>query len=237
MGGLNERLEHGNKSVWHWWTFGRNMGNKNMEKQWDVHIISHHNDAEKDMGKSQEKYAKASVLDLRIKPLEWCLQRKKGCWSSSFFKNATKKTGLRLPARWEKTGERGLAPSFWILVTGKYMNMFKHVCISPGWISAYCWFKWPCSCLKPSSRSSRSSRWPKGTEACASPGRKYYRIYTSPPTPWPPPPNAWRRSTCRSCPLRSIDPSAPCRRHTWNTAIPSSLKKHDALMGLENISL
>jgi hypothetical protein len=46
------------------------MGNKNMEKQWDVHIISHHNDAEKDMGKSQEKYAKASVLDLRIKPLE-----------------------------------------------------------------------------------------------------------------------------------------------------------------------
>ena len=131
FGGLNERLEHGNKSVWHWWTIGRNMENKNMEKQWDFHIISHHDDAEKDMGKSQEKKhgivtiiidtgrcPLASVLDLRIKPLEWCLQRKKGCWSSSIFFKTPQKTCLRLPARWEKTGERGLAPPFWILVTG-----------------------------------------------------------------------------------------------------------------------
>ena len=94
------------------------MGNKNMEKQWDVHIISHHNDAEKDMGKSQEKYAKASVLDLRIKPLEWCLQRKKGCWSSSFFKNATKKNVFEAASQvrkngWERAGTFILNLGYW----------------------------------------------------------------------------------------------------------------------------
>ena len=180
FGGLNERLEHGNKSVWHWWTIGRNMENKNMEKQWDFHIISHHDDAEKDMGKSQEKKhgivtiiidtgrcPLASVLDLRIKPLEWCLQRKKGCWSSSiFFKRHRKRVWGCQPGEKKRVREGWhLHSESWLLA----MNMFKHVYISPGWISAYCWFKWPCSCLKP---SSRSSRWPKGTEACASPVRK-----------------------------------------------------------------